>query len=493
MSYKAWERGLQSSAILMNFLAVFCLETAVFSTFPALEAAMDGVQMPQPSLFCQLCLILLPFLYWAIRENAKSFLVFIGGHAVIAVSAVLLLGQNGMQRLVFGIFTAAYTVSSLKIRLTGHETEDGHENMNGKGMEERRLGPVISGIMTVAAYLVCVYVGDEIGCRRIWNTALIFAFLFFVDVYLMNVDRFVQVNRSSNSHIPIRGMLVRGGSLTLGFGTVATLVLAAGADNELTRSVTEFVKTIVFGIIRGVAGVIRFLLSLLESEGGEIAEESAPAMMGGPMSAAEVTEAPLWLEIMVRIVEAALVAATAAVICYLAYKFVSELIRRFYLKREHADEKNGQIVEIRESLKKERDKKAQEKTLSYFSRTPEERIRKSFVKTVRKTEKFRNPDGRAGGTKIRDIWRIEAQENLIRGLTARQICDKVELTGQSDEPKTGWLGIELDNTADAADREAAEKLLALYEKARYGTGSTAEDARNAENAAGKLGRKASRR
>lgn len=493
MSDKVWERGLQSSAIIMNFLAIFCLETAVFAAFPVLEAAMEDTKMPQPSLVCQLCMIFVPFLFWLIRETVRYFWLFIVAHGAVAAAAVLLLGHTGMQRLVFGVFLAGYMVNSFRIRLTGHETEDGHENLNGKGMEEKRMGAVISGIIAVITYFLCAYVGDETGCSRIWNTALLFAFFFFIDVYLQNVDRFVQVNRSSNSHIPVKGMLVRGGTLTLGFGTAVTLILAAGIDNELTRTVTDFIRNTALAFIRIIGKIIAFILSLLESEGGESVEESVPQEMVGAMGMAEAVEQPWWVELFARIVEIAILAGAAVIISFFLYKLISEAIRRFYIKKDVVSDKNSQMIEIRENLKKEKEKREQEKTLSLFARTPEERIRKSFIKTVKKTDKFRNPDGRNGGAKGKDLWRRDAQENLIRGLTARQICDKVELTGQTGEPKTGWLGIELSSTTNAVDSGEVEKLLKLYEQARYGNGSSADDAKRAEQAAGKLIRGLQRR
>ena len=272
----------------------------------------------------------------------------------------------------------------------------------------------------------------------------------------------------------------------MGFGTAVTLILAAGADNELTRTVTDFIRNTALALIRVIGKVIRFILSLLESEGGEVVEESVPPEMMTPMGMAEAAEQPWWVELFARIVEIAMFAGAAAIVCFFLYKLISEAIRRFYIKKDVASEQNGQMIEIRENLKKEKEKREQEKELSLFARTPEERIRKSFIKTVKKTDKFRNPEGRNGGAKGRDLWRKDAQENLIRGLTARQICDKVELTGQSDEPKTGWLGIELSSSSNAIDSEEAERLLALYEKARYGTGSSADDAKRAEQASGKL-------
>lgn len=487
MSYKVWERGLQASAILMNFMVAFCVETAIFAAFPTLATAMDEIALVQPGLFRQLCLILVPIVFWMIREYAKYFWLFVGAHGLVAVGAVWLLGETMMQRLVFGAFVAVYLVGSFRIRLTGHEMEDGHENLKGKGMEEKRMGVMISAVASGLTYLFCAYLGNEVGSRRIWNTALLFTFLYFIDVYLQNLNQFVQFNRSSNSHIPVKGMLVRGGSLTVGFGLMAVAVLMAGTDNSLMRGITDVLQQTALWLIRTAAKAIGWFLSLFESDGGEIVEESAAMEEAVQMGMAEAGESSLLMQILSKVIMIVLMIAVAAFICVVVYKLIAAAVRRFYQKRDKVLEEDGQMVEIRESLKKEKEKKKQEKALSFFARTPEERIRRSFVKTVRKTEKFRNPEGKTGGNKGRDIWRKDAQERLFKGLTARQISDVVGLTGQAEEAKTGWLGIELADGPTAAEREAAERLLSLYEKARYGRGSTAEDAKCAEQEAGKLG------
>ncbi len=481
-------RILQSSAVLMNFLVVFCVETAVFAAFPTLESSMEEYRFLQPPLWKQLALILVPVLFWAVREWSRKFWLFVCAHAGIAAAAVLLLGDNGSQRVVFGFFVIAYLLSSFRIRLTGNETEDGHENLTGKGMEETRMGVLLSAGVAAVTYFLCLYLKSETGSERIWNTTLLFAFLFFIDVYLQNLTRFVQFNRSSNSHIPVKGMLVRGGSLTLGFSLAAAAVLTAVTDNALMRGVTEFLKNAALVILRTIVGVITWFLGLFESEGEETVTQSA-GMMSMPTEMGEATETPLWMEILSWIIQTALVIGVVVLIAVLLYQAVSALIRRFYQRKDVVREEEGRLIEIRESLKRERETKQKEKALPFLAGTPEERIRRSFVRTIRKTEKYRNPDGQTGKRKGRDLWQKAAQEKLLHGLTARQMMEAVGLTGQAEAVRTGWLGVELEPSVTEADREEAERLVSLYEKARYGSGVGAEDVKAAEAAAAKLARK----
>lgn len=94
---------------VMNFLIVFCLETFVFASFSNLESlvgeAGSGVQTP--GLLRQVLFLAVPLLFLIIREKAGHFLTFVACHAAGAAAAVFLLGNGGMQKVVFGILAGA--------------------------------------------------------------------------------------------------------------------------------------------------------------------------------------------------------------------------------------------------------------------------------------------------------------------------------------------------------------------------------------------------
>ena len=204
-----WMRPVELMEILLNFLTVFCVETALFAAFVPLNGALEG-EVPEAAagaflpaaLPYQLLLAGVPVCFWLIRIFVSRFWLFSLLHAGVFLAAVLGLGQNGIQRAVFGILAGLYLIVSFRIRL-----QEGRE-------DEGLLGPAVALIAAAASILLCAYLGDGAACGRILNAALLYAFLFFADTYLRNLERFIQFNKSSNSHIPVRRMLLRGGGLT---------------------------------------------------------------------------------------------------------------------------------------------------------------------------------------------------------------------------------------------------------------------------------------
>ena len=120
---------------VMNFLIVFCLETFVFASFSNLESlvgeAGSGVQTP--GLLRQVLFLAVPLLFLIIREKAGHFLTFVACHAAGAAAAVFLLGNGGMQKVVFGILAGGYLVRSFQLRIARQEVGEG------------QLGPVAGG------------------------------------------------------------------------------------------------------------------------------------------------------------------------------------------------------------------------------------------------------------------------------------------------------------------------------------------------------------
>ena len=182
---------------------------------------------------------------------------------------------------------------------------------------------------------------------------------------------------------------------------------------------------------------------------------------------AEVSEQPLWLEILYQVVQYLLLAAAAVFLLFVLYRAVSALMRRFYEGKRTRTQEGENAEEIRESLRTERKKKKRDSSLRFFAGTPEEKIRRIFIRTVQKQKRFRNPEGRPGGGRGRDLWRKDAREELVRARTAREL--EILFADQ--------------------DKETFARLVRLYEKARYaGTegcgagkgGCSAEDVKQAE-------------
>ena len=457
-----WMRPVELMEILMNFLTVFCLETALFSAFVPLNSALEGeavaagsgVFLPAALPF-QLLLAAVPVCFWLIRIFVSRFWLFSLLHVVVFLAAVFGLGQNGVQRVLFGAFAGIYLIVSFRNRL-----QEGRE-------DEGLLGPAAALLAAAAAVLLCAYLGDGAACGRILNASLLYALLFFADTYLRNLDRFVQFNKSSNAHIPVRRMLLRGGSLTAVCSLGVVALLALGANQTFMDRAGELLKNVLLWVIRGVLRLIGFLLSLFGSEGEEqvaAAQEAAAAQF----MQAEVQEQPLWLEILYQVIEYVILIGAAVLVIFLLYKAVTALARMFYEGKTERTQDGQKTEEIRETIRVEKKKRNRQEPVRIFARTPEEKIRRIFVRTVQKSERFRNPEGRPGGAwkknpGKKDLWRKDASESLVRAKTARELEFLFE------------------------DKDAAFiELVRLYEKARYAQQETVsgrcspEDVKRAE-------------
>ena len=328
------------------------------------------------------------------------------------------------------------------------------------------MGPAAALTAALAAIFLCAYLGDGAACGRILNASLAYAFFFFLDTYLRNLQRFVQFNRASNAHIPVRRMLAQGGGLAAGSSLLAVLLLALGVNQSFMDRAGELLKGFLLWAVKGILRLIGAVLSLFGSEGGEqeaVGQESAV----GQLMLAEAKEQPVWLEILYQVIQYLLLGAAFLLLCFLLYKAVSALVRRFYEGKKERQPEGEKTQEIRESLRTERRKKDRKGSLGLFGRTPEVKIRRSFIRAVQKQKRFRNPDGRPGGAKGKDLWRKDARENLVRGKTARELAFLFPDQGQ----------------------ETFVRLARLYEKARYGGADAAgrekaacgaEDVRQAE-------------
>ena len=84
--------------------------------------------------------------------------------------------------------------------------------------------------------------------------------------YLEHLDRFVQFNRSSNAHIPVKKMLVRGGTMAGLFGLFTVIILGAGTNNRLVQGMMDLVKKLGYYIARAIAIAVSFLLQFFSGK-----------------------------------------------------------------------------------------------------------------------------------------------------------------------------------------------------------------------------------
>ncbi|HJA92536.1 MAG TPA: hypothetical protein H9717_05405 [Candidatus Eisenbergiella merdipullorum] len=432
-----WMRPVELVEIILNFLTVFFLETALFSAFVPLGSAVESDAFYPAPLTAQLLLVTVPACFWLIRIFVSRFWLFMLLHAAVFAAAVGLLGDDVFQRVLFGFFAALYLIVSFRARLQDRREEEG------------LLGPVAAAIAAAVSFLLCAYLGDGAACGRILNAALLYALLFFADTYMRNLERFVQFNKSSNAHIPVRRMLIRGGGLTLGCSICVVALLALGTNQPFMDRAGEILQNGILWLVRGLLRLVGLLLSLFgRKEGGtEIAAQQEASVQ--QFMTAEIQEQPFWVEILLQMLQYLFLAAGAAFLIFLLYRVVAAAVRRFNEGKVKRTEDGQKAEEIRETLRTERRKRKKEDSLRIFARTPEEKIRRIFVRTIQHTARFRNPEGRPGGERGRDLWRKDARESLVRAKTARE------------------LAFLLDGHGGETENSAFEELARLYEKARY--------------------------
>lgn len=488
-------------AIVMNFMAVLCAQTAVFVSFAYVQETAYGKNFPIPGLFRQLCVVAAPFAFWQIRERIGHLSAFLGLHFLILAALPYVLGENAAQRGILLVFVGGYLVESFCIRFRKEEElpvrEDSSVRRPMAGQEEETkeaerteqkkraekpvlpaaasgAGAVVPAGMAALSYLACTGMGADWACSRIWVLSLVYLFLFLTASYLRNLERFIRLNRPSNAHIPVRRMLLQGGALAAGFGITSTLMLGMGANDVLTEPLTEALKKAGLWLLRCLAWIITFLMSLVKGEEGIEAEAFIPAAQEPGMP--EIAQTPLWLVVLERIFAMAFLLAAILFVLWVFYRMILWVIHRFYENTARSVEETEGAVEIREKLARQKREGMSGKNLPFLGGSPEERIRRSFIQTIRRTGRFRDPEeggpGRAfpgyRGLRAREE-RNRAWEAFARGKTARQLGEDVGLT-----------------QGEAAD--IFFKLAELYEKARYGKACTKEEAKRAGQAAAELTR-----
>ena len=354
--------------------------------------------------------------------------------------------------MLFAFFAGIYLVVSFRTRLQEQREEEGG------------LGPAAALIAAGASLILCAYLENDAACGRILNAALVYAFLFFADTYLRiwsgSYSLTGQATRISGAPDAASGRRFDG-SLQPGCGGASW----ARRKRTFVRRAGEILRAALWWVTRAVLRLIGAFLSLFGSESGEQAAARQKRLWSSSCRRRSASS-PV-LEILYQVVQYLLLAAAAVFLLFVLYRAVSALMRRFYEGKRTRTQEGENAEEIRESLRTERKKKKRDSSLRFFAGTPEEKIRRIFIRTVQKQKRFRNPEGRPGGGRGRDLWRKDAREELVRARTAREL--EILFADQ--------------------DKETFARLVRLYEKARYaGTegcgagkgGCSAEDVKQAE-------------
>lgn len=427
MKDKWLARAVQFVEIVLNFLVTLALLLALFTHLPA----------DQPGVFRILLLLLVPLLDWALRIWIGNFFLFIALTILLGGAIVILIAAGPVQQVIFGLTAMIYAIRSFSVRIGKQEENEG------------LLGPAFSLAVTGGGFFISAYRGADRVCYHIVNIALLFVFLYFIYRYLSRFTGYIHTNQSSAAHVPVKEMFGKGISMILVYGLFAVLILGVFAGNGLTQGVTEVLRKAVFWLLQKIF----WLLSLLFTDSVEEETIQSGASVQIAEILGEAKEAPAWIQYLETILVNAVLAAVVAFLCFMAYRGVMAALRNFRRK------KKGVIAEYQdEEIKRERLKKGdgadrKEKALSFFARTPEEKIRKSYIKAVRKL--FRNPQKNSETVReLEERVSIEEPQEFIR---LGRLYEKARYGPQSmDQQRTGTDNCSTVGCTRQEAKEAAE-------------------------------------
>lgn len=464
------ERSLKTTAevleILLNFTLVLGAETVA-------DAAFGGFSAPVYGLFIPLAA---PLLFYAARKHTKSLLLFLAVHAAVIAALNYAGGFLPVPLLWKTAFTAVgvvYAVMSLKIRLTCREDGEGEASVS------------FMAIAATALFFGGSRLGGDAACARILWLALLWLPGHWIKDYLENFLNYMKMNRRAAGAMPEK-RIFRGGVLLVAvYSGFCLAVLTLYSKTALVARLSGLVRKA--GLL-----LVRLLLRLLLLfHGGEEEEAAVTAAEGGadPMMflpAAE--ETPLWMQILDKILVAAVTVLIIAGLIAAVVMLIRYVIQSFYgREREKKEIRQEGFVEEEERLEKK--KSGGSRRVPGIGGTPVQRVRRCFKRAVQDAMKQNNRSRNSAPERKRHGLLSAAGENPLGLADAAAGEGPNELTAGVCGTKTARELAELCGSVCGQEKADWEALTALYEEARYAQRAvTKEDAREAERLAGKLRR-----
>lgn len=434
------EQGLKTIRdildMILNFLLVLCVEVVI--------GAVAGLDTIPVYLLCLPAAA--PFLFYAARKWVGNLPLFLGIHAAV-VGLLFYLGgffpAPILWKIVYTAIGLIYAVYSIYVRVTPNRIVPGKKSVLG------------AAIVTIATFFFCDYVNSETGCVRVLWILFIWILGYLLEKYLENFLFYVSMNRKSAGVMPEKSIFQSGAAMVGAYSGICVLFLILCSRTPLLSRLSEMVRWIGIRILRLFFG----FLSLFGRESGETIQkaEEEVQQMEPMMEMGEIGEPSVLAEILNQVfITAASLAIIAGIVLFVVW-LVRFLIRGFYgRKREKREIVREDFTEEEERL--EIFKKQRTVKLPFIGGTPAQRVRRIFKKTVL------------------EVWQKEEEDNpaAICAKTAR------ELTAG---PKKRGLMAGMEEGQEKP--EAWDKLVSLYERARY----TAEElTREDVKEAGKLSR-----
>lgn len=406
-------------AEIMNHLMFLAFEWVLFYGFIKIK----------PGIFLMIIPLLVPLFYYFVRCKVQNVFLFFGLHFLMII--VIFYGYQNVliQRIIFSIAAVIQAITSIVIRVRKREW----------GSEP---------LWPLAAVGICLFLfamdSTQGGKSSSVLIQIIFLFLilYFFYLYLNNYLQFIKTNRRITSDIPEKQIFKFDLFLVVGFTTCCAIFSVLFINRKLIQNISDKIYT----WIRAMLVALFTFLSRFQAmeEGTPIEEEVIKEIEDMEELLPELQGQSLLTEIINQIILFLGKVATFAIIIIVIYLMIKVIQRAFARwdrkSEEKADTSEGDRVE---KLNRKKEKVSND-ILPILFQTPEEKIRKIFIKAAMKKYKLKPS---------------EVQEGLLRYRTARE-C--LELFWSENE------------------KEAIE-LIEIYEKARYGNHQcTQEDVKEAK-------------
>lgn len=343
--------------IILNFLVVFCLETAADASFGMLQTPIWELCLP----------VLLPLLFYGFRRWVGNFVLFIILHPIAAALLFAMAGSMPfpvLWKIVFAVIGAAYAFHSIKIRIV--------QKLDGEG----EIPAVLAGCLFTASFFLCSYVHQNAGSERVLWIFFLWLLGYLLKNYLENFLSYVNLSRRTAGAMPEKSIFRAGMTAVCGYSSVSVLLLILCAKTPMMARLSELVGEFGRFLLRGL---FWFVMLFAQGEGETGAMEETAVPLAEQMQ--ESPGMPVWLQIFNWIFNWVVTIALIVGAVFLIILLIRWMIRTFYEREKRAREIVGEgYLEEEERLDRTNFKKG--KRLPFIGGTTEEKVRRVYKKTV---------------------------------------------------------------------------------------------------------------
>lgn len=402
-------------ALVMNYIVSICIW---FGLSKVVGAQTDGI--------LAVAIILVPIVFYVIRRYVEKLVLFVLTHLSVVVPIIWFFKGGIRETILLVALLAAFTISSIVVRA------------NGSAPGENTFHPVSVGGIMVALVMLLNHFECFEAITVIARLGVLYATLYFGNLYIKRFIWFDYVNRNVITHMPTKNLLKASAPL---IGVVASFYAVFSViclNDNLISSISEFLRT-------KFRAFVSWLLSFatVGKEDTEIPEMVSNSFDSNPFEElTQYQEPSRLLQIIEKITIYLAVVLIGAGTIYLLGKAIIFFIRYFSgTDKSDSLELTEEYVEEREKIIP---KKKKEKTQIRFRLQPSDKIRNLYIKLVKKNDQL--------------------------SLTPEKVTAREFSKLFSDE-----------------DRDSAFEFALIYERARYSPDAcTTEDYKLAKNILSKL-------